>query len=197
MIPDRFFAILFVLLGLAAAAPVWSAPVEVSDAWARATLPGQKVAGVYMKLRSAAGAKLVGVDLSPHMLALARRKQLYDVLFEADIEEYLSQIMEEFDLITASGVLIFFGDLNPVLAKIHQALKPRGMLIATLYQSESTDVSIRDNIHFAHSELHIREAAMNNGLEILELSPVVHEYDKGQPQAGYLLVLCCTDAYKD
>ena len=37
------------------------AGVEVSGAWARATMPGQKVAGVYMQLRSDTPAKLVGV----------------------------------------------------------------------------------------------------------------------------------------
>lgn len=37
------------------------AGVEVSGAWARATMPGQKVAGVYMQLRSDGPARLVGV----------------------------------------------------------------------------------------------------------------------------------------
>ena len=36
--------------------------VEVSGAWARATLPGQKVAGVYMQVKSDAQARLVGVN---------------------------------------------------------------------------------------------------------------------------------------
>jgi copper(I)-binding protein len=36
--------------------------IEVTGAWARATLPAQKVAGVFMEIRSAAGAKLVGVE---------------------------------------------------------------------------------------------------------------------------------------
>ena len=36
--------------------------VSVSDAWARATMPGQKVAGVYMIITSAAPARLVAVE---------------------------------------------------------------------------------------------------------------------------------------
>lgn len=35
--------------------------VQVTDAWARATVPGQKVAGAYMQIVSAVDAKLVGV----------------------------------------------------------------------------------------------------------------------------------------
>lgn len=34
---------------------------EVTDAWVRATVPGQQVAGAYLKIRSARAAKLVGV----------------------------------------------------------------------------------------------------------------------------------------
>lgn len=43
------------------AGPASAAGVEVTGAWARATLPGQKVAGVYMEIRSERAAKLVGV----------------------------------------------------------------------------------------------------------------------------------------
>lgn len=133
--------------------------------------------------------QLIGVDISPHMLALAKQKKLYDELIESDIEDYLTQSQEKYDLIIGSGVLIFFGDLNPLLEKIGNRLREKGMLIATLYRSESLEISIRDNIHFAHSENHIRNAAEKNGLEVVELSQIVHEYEKGQPQAGFLLVL--------
>lgn len=37
------------------------APIKVTDAWVRATVPGQKVAGVYVEIRSGSNARLVGV----------------------------------------------------------------------------------------------------------------------------------------
>ena len=133
--------------------------------------------------------RLVGVDLSPQMLSIAKQKNLYDELIESDIENYLVQSSTTFDLVTASGVLIFFGDLNAVLQKIRAVLKPNGRLIATLYHSEEGDVSIRQNIHFAHSEAHIRQVAKNNGFDHIALSPIVHEYESHQPQAGFLVTL--------
>lgn len=45
---------------LAAGSQAW-AEVQISGAWARATMPGQKVAGVYLRLRSDAAATLIGV----------------------------------------------------------------------------------------------------------------------------------------
>jgi periplasmic copper chaperone A len=47
-------------VALAAPAPA-HAQVEVDNAWARATVPGQKVAGVYLEIRAGQPAKLVGV----------------------------------------------------------------------------------------------------------------------------------------
>lgn len=48
------------LLWIATAATA-AEPVQVTEAWARATVPGQKVAGAYMQIKSAVDAKLVGV----------------------------------------------------------------------------------------------------------------------------------------
>jgi copper(I)-binding protein len=53
------FAAAFPLL--LAAALAHAQAVQVSDAWVRATVPGQKVAAAYMTLRSSAAARLVGV----------------------------------------------------------------------------------------------------------------------------------------
>ncbi|MGH8702125.1 MAG: hypothetical protein ACREVR_13275, partial [Burkholderiales bacterium] len=49
----RFLLIALIAAGCAAAAGVAQAqPVTVTDAWVRATAPGQKVAGAYMELES-------------------------------------------------------------------------------------------------------------------------------------------------
>ena len=56
----RRASVLFLTLGLAFAPFAW-ADVQVSGAWARATLPGQTVGGVYMQLRSDTPSRLVAV----------------------------------------------------------------------------------------------------------------------------------------
>jgi len=56
----RTFAIAVLLLFGAAAMPV-AAQVTVSDAWVRATAPGQTVAGAYMKIKSSKTSTLVAV----------------------------------------------------------------------------------------------------------------------------------------
>ena len=55
-----YLAIVVALLPACASA---SQPVvQITDAWVRATVPGQQVAGAYLTIRSARAAKLIGVS---------------------------------------------------------------------------------------------------------------------------------------
>jgi periplasmic copper chaperone A len=45
-----------------ASATLWAQTVEVKDAWARATVQGQKASGAFMKITAKEGATLVGVS---------------------------------------------------------------------------------------------------------------------------------------
>lgn len=69
-----------VLLASAATLPAWAANVSVTDAWARATMPGQKVSGAYMQIRSDADARLVGVS-SPAV----PRVEVHEMKMDGDV----------------------------------------------------------------------------------------------------------------
>lgn len=47
-----------------AAQTTWAANISVTDAWVRATMPGQPVGGAYMQIQSDADARLIGVSSS-------------------------------------------------------------------------------------------------------------------------------------
>jgi copper(I)-binding protein len=57
-----------------------AAQVEVTDAWVRATVPGQPVAGAYMTLRSQRDAKVVAVQ-SP----VAKGAEIHSMSNEGDV----------------------------------------------------------------------------------------------------------------
>lgn len=59
----RYGWIIAAAVSLAAQAAA-AANVSVTDAWARATMPGQPVSGAYMRIQSDADARLVGVSSS-------------------------------------------------------------------------------------------------------------------------------------
>lgn len=147
---------------------------------------GTGLCGTYLKNYSRV---LHGVDLSPEMLTLAQKKKLYDELACNDIETYLQSSETNYDLVTGSGVLIFFGDLQPVLGKISQRTQSAGYVVFTAYKSNGDDVEIRDNMHFAHSENYIRQVARNSGFEVRTIKPVIHEFEYEQPQPGFVVTL--------
>ncbi|MFP5408972.1 MAG: copper chaperone PCu(A)C [Gammaproteobacteria bacterium] len=67
------------LLGAASLNAV-AAEVIVTDAWARATMPGQKVSGAYMRIQSDADAKLIGAS-SP----MVPRVEVHEMKMDGDI----------------------------------------------------------------------------------------------------------------
>ena len=132
---------------------------------------------------------LEGVDLSPHMLAQAQKKKYYDRLECADAISYMQSSQRNFDLIIASGVLILFGDLLPVFQAAARLLKPGGIFVFTLYRSESDAVTVRQNLHFAHSAAYVKEAVAAADLQMELLEQKVHEYDLGEPQPGWIVAI--------
>jgi len=63
-----------------AAQATWAANINVSEAWARATMPGQPVSGAYMQIRSDADARLVGVS-SPAV----PRVEVHEMKMDGDV----------------------------------------------------------------------------------------------------------------
>jgi predicted TPR repeat methyltransferase len=132
---------------------------------------------------------LVGVDLSQPMLDSAHDKNVYDELMEQEAVRFLQSRIAVFDLIVGSGVVIFFSDLRPVFSAVHAALRDQGYFVFTLYKSDIEEIVIRDNIHFAHSEKYVKSCASAVGLKIVEIEYVVHEFDSGRPQPGFVVIL--------
>ena len=132
---------------------------------------------------------LAGVDLSTPMLTLAQKKHFYDELHNAEIGTFLVRTPQTYDVMVASGVLIFIGDLAAVLLAARRVLRPGGVCIFTCYRSEIAEVAVRDNFHFAHSEAHLRARAQAANFTVESIAAIVHEYDQGAEQPGYLVVL--------
>jgi len=75
---------------------------------------------------------LHGVDLSPGMLAQSKKKKLYNHLTRSDLASIGTLPPGPFDMIVSSDVLVYFGDLAPVLTNFAAILKPGGWLLLTL-----------------------------------------------------------------
>jgi copper(I)-binding protein len=95
--------------------------VRVDDAWARATAPGQQVAGAFMDLTSARGAKLVGAR-SP----AAEHTEIHLMRMVGDRMEM--RALESLDLPAGEKVSLKPGGYHIMLINLAQPLKP-GMTV--------------------------------------------------------------------
>ena len=123
--------------------------------------------------------RLEGVDLSPAMLEQARRLALYDELVCAELVEHLGKRTGAFDLAVAADVLIYFGDLAPVLAAVHRALRPRGSFVFTLEATETMPYLLRPSRRFAHARAYVEDAARAQGFALRGLDAVVLRTEGG------------------
>ncbi len=84
--------------------------------------------------------QLTGVDLSPGMLAEARRRAVYDHLVEGELVAFLREVPPiRFDLALSVDTLCYFGALDPVMAALGPALKPGGAFVATVERLDDGD----------------------------------------------------------
>jgi predicted TPR repeat methyltransferase len=134
--------------------------------------------------------RLIGVDLSPEMLAKADLQNVYDMLECAEITQWLScDPKQPFDLITFCDTLIYFGDLQKVISGCIHHLKPSGFIAFTLEKGEAFPFKLSDSGRFQHHRNHIRDLARDANLKIVHRSEEVLRLEYGKPVIGLVTVL--------
>jgi predicted TPR repeat methyltransferase len=132
---------------------------------------------------------LVGIDLSPAMLAEARTKGIYDRLVEADLVDGLAAENCEFDLVLAADVLAYFHDLAAPLAAAARVLAPHGLTALTLERHAGEGAILDDTLRYAHGAAHLRAAAAAAGLTLAHLAPATTRTEKREAVDGWVAVL--------
>ena len=117
-------------LGLISVAAAAWAGVQVTGAWARATLPGQKVGGVYMQLRSDTSAKLVGVRTP-----IAHAAEVHQMSNDGGVMRM--RRVDTLDLPAGKTVALEPGGYHVMLLDIERPLKAGERITVTLVVEES------------------------------------------------------------
>lgn len=138
--------------------------------------------------------RLTGVDLSPRMLAEARRRAVYDHLVEGELVAFLREMPPvRFDLALCVDTLCYFGALEAVMAALGPALKPGGALIGTVERldggGESVGFRIGPSGRYAHAPAYLRATAEAAGLALVGAEPVVLRQELDRDVGGLLFTL--------
>jgi predicted TPR repeat methyltransferase len=103
--------------------------------------------------------RLVGVDLSPRMLAKAAKRRAYDELVEGDMIAFLEQTGERFDLVFAADALIYLGELNAFLSAAARVMPPGALLAFNVETTDAAPFALLPSGRFAHELSALRDAA--------------------------------------
>lgn len=157
--------------------------------WERALDLGCGTGLMAVPLRPLVGT-LAGVDLAPRMVDKARARGLYDSLGVGDVTTALDAEPEAWDLLTAADVLVYLGDLFPVMAAAARALRPGGWFAATMERLDAEDgFVLGPTRRYAHSDAHLRAAAGAAGLALRLLEPCSSRQERRQPVPGSVFVV--------
>ena len=134
---------------------------------------------------------LVGVDLSPAMIAKAREKGLYDRLAADDLLRFLGEegvAHALYHLVLAADVFVYVNDLAPVTTAAARVLAPAGFLAFTIETHAGDGVVLQPTLRYAHGQAHVRAAIADAGLELLRLSHASTRTEKRAAVVGLVAV---------
>jgi predicted TPR repeat methyltransferase len=152
---------------------------------------GSGLAGVQFKPKAAT---LIGVDLSPEMIELARARGIYDQLEVAEITAFLGRAQQQWDLITACDCLIYFADLGQVVSPVAKLLRPGGIFAFTVEKGKRHPFALTDSGRYEHHPDHIREVAQAAGLPVERLEEAFLRSEYGEDVIGLFVILRHPDA---
>lgn len=148
---------------------------------------GTGLCGPYLRDETAT---LIGVDLSPGMLAKAHTREIYDQLVEADLIDYLAGCDEQHDLILSADTLIYLGDLRKTFAAAHAALCPQGTLMFSLEKlapEHPQGYRLGSSGRYQHTRRCIERWLIDSGFAIDEIIETSLRKEGYETIAGYLI----------
>ncbi|HUI97091.1 MAG TPA: methyltransferase [Xanthobacteraceae bacterium] len=134
---------------------------------------------------------LVGVDLSPAMVARAASKGLYDRLATCDLQSFLAAEVANaarYHLVVAADVFAYLNDLGPVIAAIAGVLAPGGVLAFTVETYSGSGIKLLPTLRYAHGAAHVRGAVENAGLPVAHWTEASVRTEKGASVDGLVVV---------
>jgi predicted TPR repeat methyltransferase len=132
---------------------------------------------------------LIGSDLSPRMVELARRRGVYDELHVEDLVDTLGRAAGDADLVVAADVFIYVGALDRAFAAAAGALAPGGRFAFSTERDGGDGYRLLPSSRYAHGDDYVRRLAEHTGLVVREARSTTLRVDHGQPIAGILYLL--------
>lgn len=135
------------------------------------------------------GRSMIGVDLSCQMGAKALATGVYNEIHVTEITSWLESSQQTFDLILAADVLVYVGDLLPVLHAAKATLTCSSMIAFTLEVGLDPGYELTVSGRYAHHVDYVYATAKEAGFAVLHLSTGVLRTENNQDVPGHVVIL--------
>ncbi|ACY17354.1 class I SAM-dependent methyltransferase [Haliangium ochraceum] len=180
-----------------------NATQEAALAWLRDRLPegasvldlGAGTGAPTAAMLSAAGHRVVGIDISPEMVRIAR-EQVPAATFHVMSMSELQLGEARFDAVTAFFSLLMLrrADIERVLSEMAERVRPGGYALVSMVEGDFDYLEVPFLDQSLHVSAYPREAFREllgaNGFEILEHQAVVFQASEATPPETQLFYTC-------
>ena len=135
--------------------------------------------------------RLVGIDLSPAMIAQAEAKNLYDRLVTNDLTSFLADeaaAAAKYNLVLAADVFVYVSDLAPIMVGVARVLSAEGLFAFTVETHSGDGVKLLPTLRYAHGEPYIRRVLAEAGLAPASIAKAAVRSEKGVPVDSLVVV---------
>ncbi|MET0605642.1 MAG: methyltransferase domain-containing protein [Beijerinckiaceae bacterium] len=130
-----------------------------------------------------------GIDLSPRMIRMAKKRDCYDRLSTGDMLAFLREgDAGRYDLIAAADVFVYVGDLGPVVSAAARALKPRGLFAFSIQRGDAADYALGRDRRFFHRPAYVEAVLKSCGFNVVRNEANSTRIENGAPVPGAIFV---------
>lgn len=139
--------------------------------------------------------RLDGVDLSAEMLARAGARGSYDRLDRTELAAHLAAHPAAWDAIVAADVFSYFGGLAEPFHAARVALRPGGILVATVESTADTPQGfvLHGTGRYAHTDDFVTAQARAAGFEVADRQTSTLRHERGVPVPALVFTLAPGD----
>ncbi|MBW2458070.1 MAG: tetratricopeptide repeat protein [Deltaproteobacteria bacterium] len=131
---------------------------------------------------------LVGVDLSPGMVAEAERTGCYDALEVIDLVTHLHGGTEAYDLVVAADVFSYWGDLTDGFEAVASRCTGGARFAFTTEAGTDEDVVLTRSGRYRHHRRAIAKLATRTGFTLVKDRAGAFRRERDEPVAGQLFL---------
>ena len=134
---------------------------------------------------------LTGVDISQKMLDQAKQKGVYDKLVQSEIIGFLQTQNLKYNLITASDVLTYFGDLRSLFEEVTRALSFQGLFVFSICENAKTkdDYLLTPSGRFVHQLDYVLKLLKKGGCDVVSSERHGLRNEGDEVVYGYIVVV--------